>query len=176
MMKHRDWNHAALFNQDGGAGIGFHFSNKRLKPIPRRAAIAIIAKGAQRLLRKLLPDAGTKIKGAIQTESQLREAVGYTDENAFRELIRILDAELHLITPTNEERLESYTSSVLASFADDGNEIGYQLTHDFLITPLRKWLAMRRMTTRIGPGSSAYGRVYRTVSCSPDSSILAHAL
>lgn len=164
MMKHRDWNNAALFNQDGGAGIGVSFFEQTFEAESAPRRYRNHCEGAQRLLRKLLPEPGTKIKGAIQTESQLREAVGYTDENAFRELLRILDAELHLITPTTKNALESYTSSILTAFDNDDNEIGYQLTHDFLISPLRKWLAMRRMTTRLGQTQTRmeeYTELYR---------------
>lgn len=164
MMKHRDWNNAALFNQDGGAGIGVSFFEQTFESDSAPRRYRNHCEGAQRLLRRLLPDAGTKIKGAIQSESQLKEAVNYADENAFRELIRILDAELHLITPTTKNELESYASIESKAVTDGGNESGYQLTHDFLITPLRKWLAMRRMTTRLGQTQTRleeYSELYR---------------
>ena len=164
MMKHRDWNNAALFNQDGGAGIGVAFLEQTFEADSAPRRYRNHGAGAQRLLRQLLPDPGTRIKGAIQSESRLREAVGYTDENAFRELIRILDAELHLITPTARNELESYATKGTQPSLILNDESGYQLTHDFLISPLRKWLDMRRMTSRLGKTQARmeeYSELYR---------------
>lgn len=164
MMKHRDWNNATLFSQDGGAGIGMSFFEQTFEgdAAPRRYRNH--CEGAQRLLRRLLPEPGTRIRGAIQSETQLREAVGYSDQNAFRELLRILDAELHLITPTTKNEFDSYASAETEEAIGNANETGYQLTHDFLISPLRKWLAMRRMTTRVGQAQTRmeeYTELYR---------------
>ncbi len=164
LMKHREWNNASLFNQDGGAGIGVSFFEQTFdaESAPRRYRGH--CEGAQRLLRKLLPEPGTKIKGSIQKESDLREAVGYADENAFGELLRILDGELHLITPTTTNDAAEFAASDLSSGSRQAPETGYQLTHDFLITPLRKWLALRRMTTRLGQAQTRmeeYSELYR---------------
>ncbi len=164
MMKHRDWNNAALFNQDGGAGIGLSFFEQTFEADSAPRRYRSHCEGAQRLLRKLLPEPGTKIKGAIQSESELRATVDYADASAFQELLRILDAELHLITPTTKYELDNYLTKGKRATATAENETGYQLTHDFLITPLRKWLAIRRMTTRLGQAQTRleeYTELYR---------------
>ncbi len=149
MMKHRPWDDPKLFTQDGGAGIGVAFFEQSFGSDSAPRHFRSHSEGAQRLLRKLLPAAGARIKGAIRTKNELREAVGYVDESAFAELLRILDSELHLITPTTQED-ETALSSQWTHSGSSMSEPGYQLTHDFLIAPLRKWLAMRQLSTRAG--------------------------
>ena len=56
------------------------------------------------MLKALLPEAGTDIKGQMRSERDLRNASGYAGRPAdFTDLIRILDGELRLITPTDPE-------------------------------------------------------------------------
>lgn len=61
----------------------------------------------------------------------------------FSELIRILDQETRLIAPVDMQ----------AQAADDSiapRDKYYQLTHDYLIGPLRRWLVREQMRTRGG--------------------------
>ena len=61
-------------------------------------------KAAQAVLKALLPETGTDIKGEMRSEAELRDASGYASRPGdFDDLIRILDAELRLITPTDPE-------------------------------------------------------------------------
>ena len=56
------------------------------------------------MLKALLPGTGTDIKGQMRSEAELREASGYAGRpRDFDDLIRILDRELRLITPTDPE-------------------------------------------------------------------------
>ncbi len=176
MMKHRPWDTVDSFSQDAGAGIGVSFFEQTFEADSAPRRYRKHCEGAQRFLRRLLPEPGNKIKGAVQTESRLRETVGYEDDRAFAELIRILDAELHLITPTVRNELDSYTSSEAYGPGSSEQDAGYQLTHDFLIAPLRKWLAMQRLTHATGPGSIAIGGVQRTLSSASVAPIVAHSV
>ncbi len=63
----------------------------------------------------------------------------------FKELLRILDGELRLITPTDPEGAESDSGS-----NNDPSSRHYQLTHDFLVSPLRTWLTSKQQETRRG--------------------------
>src|SRR5262249_23774112 len=65
----------------------------------------------------------------------------------FDELIRILDCELRLITPTDPEGKEADNES--RSPAEPGQKY-YQLTHDYLVHSLRDWLTRKQKETRQG--------------------------
>ena len=61
-------------------------------------------KAARLALKALLPESGTDIKGQMRSRSDLLEASGYANRPSdFDDLIRILDPELRLITPTEPE-------------------------------------------------------------------------
>ena len=61
-------------------------------------------KAAQAVLKALLPETGTDIKGQMRSRQELLEASGYVNRpRDFDDLIHILDPELRLITPTDPE-------------------------------------------------------------------------
>ena len=61
-------------------------------------------KAAQAVLKALLPETGTDIKGQMRSRQELLEASGYANRpRDFDDLIHILDPELRLITPTDPE-------------------------------------------------------------------------
>ena len=150
MMKHREWGDSSLLSEDGGAGLGVHFLEQTFDLETSSRRHRQHTEGAHRVLRRLLPEPGAKIKGAIQSESELRLASGYGDAVAFRELLRLLDAELHLITPTDRNDHDSLSHSGLMASPSVVSETGYQLTHDFLIAPIRRWLELRQLGTAVG--------------------------
>src|SRR5207244_493119 len=57
------------------------------------------------------------------------------------ELVHLLDVETRLITPTAPLGTEA---------ASPGKATHYQLTHDYLVPPLRAWLTMRQRETLRG--------------------------
>jgi hypothetical protein len=58
-------------------------------------------KAARAVLKALLPETGTDIKGHMRSGEDLLEASGYAGRSSeFDEVVRILDGELRLITPT----------------------------------------------------------------------------
>ena len=63
----------------------------------------------------------------------------------FEELLRILDGELRLITPTDPEAPKAEDKSGPAS-----SKKYYQLTHDYLVPSLRDWLTRKQRETRRG--------------------------
>jgi eukaryotic-like serine/threonine-protein kinase len=91
---------------------------------------------AQSVLRALLPESGSEIKRPISWR-ELLDVSGYSSRpERFTELLHLLDKDLFLITPTEQEK---------GLKADGGPAIGasarfYQLTHDFLVPSLREWL------------------------------------
>ena len=101
------------------------------------------------MLKALLPETGTDIKGQMRSEAELREASGYADRpRDFDDLIHILDHELRLITPTDPEGSMPMTRTTID--ASDRSERYYQLTHDYLVHSLRDWLTRKQRETRRG--------------------------
>lgn len=147
MLKSRSWENVAGAFSDGGAGLGMRFFQETFdsESTPRR--IRIHADGTLRLLRSLLPELGSRIKGSLRTEEELLQATGYRDKQSFRELLSILDRELHLITPTDRGDEESFSSD---SVSTGDLSTGYHLTHDFLIAPIRQWIEYQNRTTNVG--------------------------
>ena len=64
-------------------------------------------KAARAVLKALLPESGSDIKGNMRSYDELLEASGYAARpKDFDDLIRILDSEIRLITPTDPEGAE----------------------------------------------------------------------
>jgi eukaryotic-like serine/threonine-protein kinase len=77
---------------------------------------------------------------------ELLEASGYASRpKDFAELLRILDGELRLITPTDPEGKGDAGSATA-----EGSGQYYQLTHDYLVPSLRDWLTRKQKETRRG--------------------------
>src|SRR5262249_39263548 len=112
-------------------------------------------KAAQAVLKALLPEAGSDIKGATRSYTALLEVSGYASRpKDFDILLRILDGELRLLTPTDLEGAEPDASGrearSLANASDSASERYYQLTHDYLVPSLRDWLTRKQKETRRG--------------------------
>ena len=100
-----------------------------LRRLARIPSIGFYQKAARAVLKALLPESGTDIKGHMRSYAELLEASGYASRpREFDDLVRILDSEIRLITPTDPE-----------GSGDDGNvhhkatagQKYYQLTHDY---------------------------------------------
>ena len=121
-------------------------------------------KAARAVLRDLLPDAGTDIKGTMRSHAELLEASGYGNRpKDFDDLVRILDSEIRLITPTDpegkdeggwmkDEEKTNHTTSDSPFILPPSSFRYYQLTHDYLVHSLRDWLTRKQKETRRGRG------------------------
>ncbi len=97
-----DPGHAQGSRRHEGVGVTFleeTFSASTAPPEHR-----LHQKAAQAVLKALLPESGTDIKGQMRSRQELLEASGYANRpRDFDDLIHILDPELRLITPTDPE-------------------------------------------------------------------------
>lgn len=137
MMRGRKWDSVTLREVGGAQGLGVTFLEETFDSRTSSASHRRHESGAKRVLRSLLPEAGTSIKGHKRSRSELRVIAGYDEFGGdFDELMSILDGELRMITPTNaeEETAESY----------------FQLTHDYLVPSLREWLSRKQKETKQG--------------------------
>ena len=144
MVKNKPWRTSTLRKHGGAEGLGVQFleesfdsANAPLEIRPHHAAI-------RNVLAALLPEPGSSLKGAMQSREKLLETSGYVDnESEFNTVVRILD-DLHLITPSGTE------VDVDPVDGDVRPQSFYQLTHDYLVPPLRIWLTKKQRESRRG--------------------------
>ncbi len=172
MLKAKLWTPATLRSVGGTEGIGEAFLDETFSvpSAPPEHRLHQIA--ARAVLKLLLPESGTDIKGQMRSDSELRDAAGYSGRQAdFDRLIRILDTELRLVTLTDREGKDEggRMKDELGGTNDDkagqppaghGSDSAfslqpsafrhYQLTHDYLVHSLRNWLTRKQKETREG--------------------------
>ena len=136
VFQSREWTTKSL-EEIGGVGrleaeffdnlFNFEYSNRKYRAHQ---------KAAQAVLGALLSKDGIEIKRPSRPWQELLDASGYAEHpKKFKDLVRILDKELFLITPIEqEEGLEADGRQTTGS-----GERYYQLTHDFLVPSLRGW-------------------------------------
>lgn len=147
MMKGKTWTPASLKEVGGAAGIGITFLEETFSAGTAPAEHRYHQQAAREVLKALLPDSGTDIKGHMRSYNELLEASGYAGRpRDFDDLIRILDREVRLITPTAPEGVGSDDSLARAV----AGQKYYQLTHDYLVHSLRDWLNRKQKETRRG--------------------------
>ncbi len=155
MMKGKEWAPRTLKEVGGAEGVGVTFLEETFSAASAPPEHRYHQKAARAVLESLLPDTGTDIKGHMRSYEELLEASGYGSRpRDFDDLLRILDSEIRLITPTDPEGKEDS----LARSASEGSQQPslarrakyYQLTHDYLVPSLRDWLTRKQKETRRG--------------------------
>ena len=148
MMKGKAWTPASLKEVGGTEGVGVTFLEETFSAATAPPEHRYHQKAARGVLKALLPESGTDIKGHMRSYAELLEASGYGNRpSEFDDLIRILDSEIRLITPTDPEGKAGADES--ASQIQSGQKY-YQLTHDYLVHSLRDWLTRKQRETRRG--------------------------
>ncbi len=146
MMKGKPWTPATLREVGGAQGVGSAFLEETFSSATAPPSHRYHQKAARAVLKALLPASGTDLKGHMRSFAELLEASGYRSRpRDFDDLIRILDSEIRLITPTDPEGKEESPGSLR-----DASERYYQLTHDYLVQSLRDWLTRKQKETRRG--------------------------
>ncbi len=145
MMKGKPWSPETLRQVGGTEGVGVTFLEETFSAPQANPKHRLHQKAAQAVLKSLLPESGTDIKGQMRSEGELQQAAAYNDRpRDFTDLTHILDNELRLITPTDPEGTGDERPSPLP-----GGRY-YQLTHDYLVHSLRDWLTRKQKETRRG--------------------------
>jgi formylglycine-generating enzyme required for sulfatase activity len=146
MVKGKPWTPATLKEVGGARGVGVSFLEETFTAPGAPPQHRLHQKAAQAVLKALLPEAGTDIKGHMRSRQELLAASGYVGRpRDFDELLRILDAGLRLITPTDPADKDGTDAS-----AAQASEKYYQLAHDYLVPSLRDWLNRKQKETRRG--------------------------
>jgi len=148
MMKDKPWTTGSLKAAGGTEGVGILFLDESFSATTAAPERRYHQNAARAVLKALLPQTGTDIKGHMRSHAELLEASGYASRpKDFGDLIHILDSKTRLITPTD---LEDKAGAKEGSPQDRLNQKYYQLTHDYLIPSLREWLTRRQKETRSG--------------------------
>jgi serine/threonine protein kinase/formylglycine-generating enzyme required for sulfatase activity len=155
MMKNRAWTPGALKEVGGTEGIGVTFLEETFSSSTAPPEHRYHQKASRAVLKSLLPDSGSDIKGNMRAGIELMEASGYRDAKDFDDLIRILDGSLRLITPTDPEgapdkNVAGVASASLGATVTSATRLPsryYQLTHDYLVPALREWLTRKQRET-----------------------------
>jgi serine/threonine protein kinase len=149
MMQDKPWTPDGLKAVGGTEGVGVRFLEEKFSVPTAAMSHRVHQKAARAVLESLLPKSGSDIKGSMRSHHELIEVSGYAKRrDDFDQLIRILDQELRLITPTDPD-MELNSESVDANDLDP-TERYYQLTHDYLVPSVREWLTRKRQETRKG--------------------------
>jgi formylglycine-generating enzyme required for sulfatase activity len=155
MVRGKPWTLGTLQAVGGTEGIGALFLEESLGDRAAQPEHRLHSNAARAVLRVLLPEPGSNLRGARQSRDKLLAAAGYSRRpEDFSALLRILDTELRLITPTHPEELgsrqEVETSEVKAAGSTSPSPRYYQLTHDYLVPALREWLTRKQREARRG--------------------------
>jgi hypothetical protein len=147
MMKDKTWTPSALKEVGGTEGVGVTFLEETFSTATAPPEHRYHQKAARGVLKALLPESGTDIKGHMRSYANLLEASGYGNRPSdFDGLIRVLDSEIRLITPTDPEGKAGADESA----SIQSGQKYYQLTHDYLVHSLRDWLTRKQRETRRG--------------------------
>ncbi len=165
MMKGKPWTPASLKAVGGSAGVGVAFLEETLSAVTAPPEHRYHQKAARAILKALLPESGTDIKGHMLPHADLLNISGYGNRpNDFDDLMRILDREIRLVTPTDPEGEREFSTregkkdsiSIAPNAASSSLNLPaamtryYQLTHDYLVPSLRVWLTRKQRETRRG--------------------------
>ncbi len=146
VVRKRPWVPATLRELGGVDGIAARFIEDALGESSSSPTHRLHRNAAQAVLRSMLPHSLSELRGSARLASELQREAGYEERDAeFVELMRILDSELRIVTP------------VEAAISSEGTPTGerrYQLTHDYLVEPLRLWLTQKQRETRRGRARS----------------------
>jgi len=145
MVKGRPWTPATLRDVGGATGVGVTFLEETFSARAANPRYRLHERAARAILGALLPEAGNQIKGRFRSSLELLDISGYGKRpRAFNELVRILDGETRLLTPSDPEAMGAENAPTTP-----GHRY-YQLTHDYLVPSLREWLTKKQKSSRSG--------------------------
>jgi serine/threonine protein kinase/formylglycine-generating enzyme required for sulfatase activity len=165
MVRDKEWVPRTIDQVGGTQGVGEQFLEDAFTSPGANPQHRMHEHAARQVLQALLPDVSADIRGHMRSRGELLRASGYQDRSRdFDELLRILDCELRLITPTDPAGVERRTDATTGSDA-----AYYQLTHDFLVPSVRNWLTRRQRATRKGRAELLLSELAELWRLKPDS-------
>jgi formylglycine-generating enzyme required for sulfatase activity len=141
MVKGKPWTPATLKEVGGAGGVGVAFLEDTFAGPAAAPGHRLHQKAACAVLRALLPEGESDLRGRLRGQQELLAASGYAQQpGRFAGLLHMLDTELRLVTPADPEGKQD---------GRQGEPTGrhYQLTHDYLVPALRTWLGRKQRET-----------------------------
>lgn len=150
VVRHRAWTPATLQALGGVAGIGVKFLEEAFDSPTAPPTYRLHRRAAQAVLQALLPAPTSVLRGKLRSSDELRAAAVQADRGSdFADLIRVLDTELRMVTLADRSAAAGEVAGGVVASADPTGSY-YQLTHDFLVSPIRQWLDKEERATRPG--------------------------
>ena len=157
-FKYKEWTLKNLGEFGGADGIGVGFLNETFVFHQAPAVYKSHRRAAQECLHKLLPAVGSDLKGHMMSKTDLIK--GSREPASFEQLIDILDQDLKLITPIETVRKTKSDTGE----RERNHEPYFQLTHDYLVPIIRRWIDIEdqrhlqgRVESRLEAVSQAWG-------------------
>jgi serine/threonine protein kinase/formylglycine-generating enzyme required for sulfatase activity len=144
MMRGRPWTRATLRELGGVEGLGVRYLEETFDSRSAPPSHRVHARAAQGVLQQLLPNPASVIRGGVCSSVDLAIGAGYEARPGdFADLMQILDRELRIVTLVEPEL-------GIEAAPRKPDEAFYQLSHDFLVGPIRQWVERQELATRSG--------------------------
>jgi formylglycine-generating enzyme required for sulfatase activity len=151
MVKGKPWVPATLREVGGTEGVGVAFLEESLAAPSANPRHRLHQKAVRGVLRALLPERSTDIKGSMRSASELEAAAGYAGRpKEFADMMHVVDGELRLVTPADPEGVAEEPGGGRQPAAPAAAGRYYQLTHDYLVPAVRGWLRRKQTESRRG--------------------------
>ena len=149
MVKGKPWTPATLRAVGGTEGVGVTFLEETFSSPQANPRHRLHQKAAQAVLKALLPESGTDIKGQMRSEEELQRRLGIC-----RAAPRLRGSLAHPRQRASSDHADRSRRSRRRSEAAPASRRYYQLTHDYLVPSLRDWLTSKqRRPAAVGPSS-----------------------
>ena len=150
MVKGKPWTPATLGQVGGTQGVGVTFLEETFSAATAPPEHRLHQKAAQAVLKALLPQTGTDIKGQMRSDAELRDGLGLR-----RPAPRLRRPGPHprpraAAHHPHRPRGDASEAKSRSRLPCDGRSAHYQLTHDYLVHSLRDWLTRKQRETRRG--------------------------
>lgn len=158
MLKEQPWVPATLNRFGGMGGLAEAFLTERLEGAAAHPLAKAHPQATRELLRLLLPDEDSRIRRPAVAKTELIDRVaGFVTPSTAEKLLEAFDSDLKLVstgTANMDRTAESATlhtgSDHLLSDDEQRRHVHYQLTHDYLVPSLNRWLHRNEMQSLKG--------------------------
>ena len=170
MMKGKVWTPATLKEVGGTKGVGVTFLEETFSAATCTSRTPLPPESSPRSPQGTSTRFRYGHQRDMRSHAELLEASGYGSRHKdFDDLVRILDSEIRLITPTDPEG--KYANEDSVTQAQTGEKY-FQLTHDYLVHSLRDWLTRKQKETRKGRAELALFDTGATWNSKPENRFL----
>ena len=147
MVKGKPWTPATLREVGGTEGVGVTFLEETFGAATAHPEHRLHQKAAQAVLKALLPETGTDIKGQMRSRGRAARRLGLREPP--RRLRRPAPHPRRRAAADHADRPRGARPARARSARAEAAGY-YQLTHDYLVPSLRDWLTRKQRETRRG--------------------------